>query len=185
MTFKTQTKPVIKKKKKVITQVEKEVKPLVIVEEEELEGVTFSKVKTDIEYPHYASLKEHFDGEPILIAAGFYRGTVPNNYNYNHIIEGKSKKYGLSKAGHLDLILGKDDDPNIPLGTYIKVYYIGTELLEKGPYKGKESHQFDVEIADNVSDPKAAIYEAQEEVAEQNREASKSEIDHIDLDNLE
>lgn len=99
----------------------------------------FKSISKPRKYFKYAECEE---GQELVI--GRYKGTVPSNYSDNHLfeVEWEEEDVVLNSSGHLNWQLD-----NVELGTMCKIIYKGQHVLEKGPYKGKPSHQFDVQIA--------------------------------------
>src|SRR6185436_18328781 len=86
----------------------------------------------------YAECKE---GE--ILAEGTYLGTRQGQYGIQHQVrDEKGDITVLNSAGHLNHLL----ENHASNGDYIQVTYVGVETLEKGKYKGKEVHKFDVGV---------------------------------------
>lgn len=54
----------------------------------------------------------------------------------------------LNSSGHLNYLLNE----YASFGDYCKITYEGSKVLEKGPMKGKDAHQFSLEIDDDRFD---------------------------------
>lgn len=99
----------------------------------------FKSINRPRKYMKYSECNE---GD--VLVTGRYKGMVPSNYSDNHLfeVENEEEDYVLNSAGHLNWQL-----ESVELGSLVRVIYKGQEVLEKGPYKGKPSHQFDVQVA--------------------------------------
>jgi hypothetical protein len=89
--------------------------------------------------------KECEEGQ--ILVQGKYLGPTENTMfggnNYNYAPLDDSKTVMLWGAGHLAFQMDA-----IEVGTTVQVTYMGVETLEKGQFKGKPSHQFDVAVAE-------------------------------------
>lgn len=74
------------------------------------------------------------------VAEGWFEGTVASVFGKdNYLIrEGNGEVVEVNSCGHLAHKMKK---LNVLVGDYIKIVYDGKGLLEKGIFKGKETHQ--------------------------------------------
>jgi hypothetical protein len=88
-------------------------------------------------YPKYA---QHKSGD-VLITDGVYLGSVPSKFGgVGHPFKmADGTKIHLNGAGQLDRRL-----EGVSVGTHCHIVYMGEEVLNKGPFKGKPCHQFKV-----------------------------------------
>lgn len=70
------------------------------------------------------------------------------------------KNLVLNSAGMLDKAF---DENEIEFGQIVKVTYNGTNEIEKGKYKGKESHTFDIELLEDEDEPSEDDIEDEDE----------------------
>lgn len=83
-----------------------------------------------------------------LLVEGIYTGKELNKFNTNNYNFRPEEGPTVSlSGGHLTFLM----ENNVKEGQLCQVVYLGTELLEKGAFKGKTSHQFEVAIADSPS----------------------------------
>lgn len=76
-----------------------------------------------------------------VLAEGTYLGTKDGTYGIQHQIKDENGDVTvLNSSGHLNFLL----ENHVTKGDYIRVIYSGKEVLSKGKFKGKESHQFEV-----------------------------------------
>ena len=106
----------------------------------------------------YHKLADYSAGD--ILCEGTYVSTHENKFGtLNHVFrnEAENKDHVLS-GGHLTW-LAKEQ---LSFGDYTRVTYSGTQILEKGNFKGKESHQFELETDDDrrigglVNEPEVA-----------------------------
>jgi len=98
----------------------------------------WQKIETVKKYFRYKECKK---GQ-VLIKEGLYIGDSPNQFGRdNHDFKEKDGTVvSLNASGQLDYILQN----NVKIGDTVKVVYQGTSTLEKGRYKNKEAHNFEV-----------------------------------------
>jgi hypothetical protein len=78
-----------------------------------------------------------------ILAEGTYLGTRQGQYGIQHQVKEDSGDITvLNSAGHLNFLL----ENHVSRGDYIQVTYAGVETLEKGKFKGKEVHKFEVGV---------------------------------------
>lgn len=108
-----------------------------------------------IQRPTYYKYPELNDGD-VLIEEGIFLGTKEGKFGPQHYFEEMSsgEKKVLNSAGHLNYLI----DDNLWEGRKCKVVYKGKKELEKGPMKGKMSHQFDLYTEERpMETPKAEV----------------------------
>ena len=88
-------------------------------------------------YPKY---KDCLAGD-VLVSDGVYLGSVPSKFGgVGHPFRmPDGTKVHLNGAGQLDKRL-----EDVAAGTHCFILYMGEEVLNKGPFKGKPCHQFKV-----------------------------------------
>lgn len=94
----------------------------------------------------YVKPKDCKAGE--LIVQGKYLGRSPNKFgndNFDFRPDDGGPTVCINHAGHLAYIM----EENVSIGDTVQVVYKGKEKLENGAFKGKESHQFDVLVAED------------------------------------
>lgn len=121
----------------------------------------------------YRAWKEWEVGDLII---GKFKGQKEDNYgNPNWLIEvedaqfsdGKAAKklvgqtIGLNSAGQLNKAMEKVEE-----GDMIQVVYNGTSEIEKGKYKGKDSHLMDVDLVEEEGAEEEEETEEEEEEEE-------------------
>ena len=88
-----------------------------------------------------------------VLVQGIYTGKELNKFNTNNYNFRPEEGPTVSlSGGHLTYLM----ENNVKEGDLCQVTYLGTELLDKGAFKGKSSHQFEVAIAessDQLSEP--------------------------------
>lgn len=82
-----------------------------------------------------------------VLVEGTYIGRSPNkfgkeNFDFKSIT---NEVVCLNHSGQLSYLV----ENFLVEGQYCRVTYLGTETLEKGPFKGKAVHRFDLEVADD------------------------------------
>lgn len=97
----------------------------------------------------YTKYKECNQGD--VIVEGVYQRVIEGNYGIQHEFRhpAEEKVRVLNSSGHLNFLLHEYAN----FGDYCRVTYEGTTTLEKGKMKGKEAHQFSLEIDDEKFDP--------------------------------
>jgi len=102
---------------------------------------TFKKVGGAKNYIKYSECEE---GQ--VIAEGEYIGRSDNKFGkQNFDFKGKDGKITcLNHAGGLAYTM----ENNVVEGDYVRVTYAGKTMLTSGDFKGKEVHNFDVEVAE-------------------------------------
>jgi hypothetical protein len=92
----------------------------------------------------YWKLKETPVGT--VLAQGTYMGSQTNpvyEQSVNHLIRNEDDVVVVLSGGHLDYQIQSN---NIQKGDKLQVSYLGTTKVEKGKFKGKEAHQFDIAL---------------------------------------
>jgi len=130
------------------------------------------------------------EAEDILVQ-GKYLGTSPNKFgNDNHDFKpAEGPIVCLNSAGHLNYLM----ENNVQVGDMVQVTYKGKEMLEQGAFKGKESHQFDVAIAEDGSQLDApieaesikAVETAVKKKATKKKVAASKKNETVDLSDLD
>lgn len=102
----------------------------------------FKSVGGPKKYFKYAECKK---GE--LLVEGKFLGRTPNKFgkeNFDFKPEEGGPTVCLNHAGQLAYLI----ENNVREGDLVQVIYDGKGILEKGAFKGKEVHNFQVNIAD-------------------------------------
>lgn len=103
--------------------------------------MAYQKVATQRKYFKYAECQK---GQK-LVDEGVYLGTEEGKFGIQHIFRQKDgETVVLNKSGHLDYLLAE----NATKGTKCNVIYDGKIVLTKGPFKGKEANNFELEVDD-------------------------------------
>jgi hypothetical protein len=96
----------------------------------------------------FVKYKDCVEGQ--ILAEGIYRGMIDGKYGPQHLIrQTNGQEVVLNSSGHLDYLV----ETHVPKGSMVRVIYSGKQVLEKGRYAGKESHQFDVQLDRSASMP--------------------------------
>ena len=83
-----------------------------------------------------------------IAAEGLFAGTVPNKFDENkpdikiEDLNDSSKITIVNAAGNLGYQMSK-----INPGEIVRITYLGQQVLTKGKYAGKKSHNFEVAVA--------------------------------------
>lgn len=74
-----------------------------------------------------------------VVAEGWFEGTTTGTFGHdNYLIrEGNGEVIEVNHCGHL---AHKWEKSKILVGDYVKIVYAGKDVLEKGKFKGKPSH---------------------------------------------
>jgi len=140
----------------------------------------WQKVETVKKYFRYKECKK---GQ-VLIKEGLYIGDSPNQFGRdNHDFKEKDGTVvSLNASGQLDYILQN----NVQIGDTVKVVYQGTSTLEKGRYKNKEAHNFDVFVKPGKrAESVAEVEEDEEELDEMDVGTLKSRASEEDEESEE
>lgn len=112
-----------------------------------------------------------------ILVEGVYKGEGHNKFNPdkpNFEFETGDEITVLNSAGHLAYLMDNNVDP----GDYCRVTYAGKEELTSGTFKGKECHQFELEV-----DPdRSTVVASAPAPVETPVEASGEELSLDDLD---
>ena len=108
----------------------------------------------------YFKYKECSKGQ--ILCEGHWIKCGEDNYG-NPTYEFKNKEdgtiYVLNSSGHLNYLMNE----YAVIGDYCRVTYAGTEVAEKGKFKGKDYHTFDLEVdPDQSENPKPVKEKAPE-----------------------
>lgn len=97
----------------------------------------------------YTKYKECNEGD--VLAEGVYQRVIEGRYGIQHEFRhpDEDKVRVLNSSGHLNYLLNTYAE----FGDYCRITYEGSKILVKGPMKGKDSHQFSLEIDDDRFDP--------------------------------
>ena len=107
----------------------------------------FRKVAGSRKYFKYAECE---DGQ-LLVKAGVYAGPEEGKFGVQHVFKQQDGEIVvLNSSGHLNWLLDSHAAP----GTLCNVFYKGRHMLTKGAFKGKEAHNFELEVDDAYSTPK-------------------------------
>lgn len=103
--------------------------------------MAFKKVSTARKYFKFAECKP---GDK-LVDAGIYVGPEEGRFGIQHIYKQTNGEIVcLNSSGHLNWLMENHVKP----GQLVNVYYADKVMLTKGAFKGKEAHNFEVEIDD-------------------------------------
>lgn len=96
-----------------------------------------------------------------MVKAGVYIGDSPNQFGRdNHDFkEADGTVVSLNAAGQLDYLLTS----HAQLGDTVRIIYAGTNTLEKGRFKGKEAHNFELHLKDGPQRAATTAVETEEE----------------------
>lgn len=123
----------------------------------------------------YVKYKECEEGQ--VLATGVYLGHKPGMYGIQHQIKEDDGSIAvLNSSGQLNWQFENLVTP----GAYVRVTYNGMITIEKGKMKGKESHQFLLDIdeersAEGSVAPVGNSSEAEEEEEDEEEEAAAAE----------
>jgi hypothetical protein len=110
--------------------------------------MAFKKVSGAKKFFRYGELKK---GE-VLIAGGTYLGQEDGKFGIEHNFKLPSGELAvLNSAGHLNWLVQNF----LPVGTVCNITYAGKDVINKGDFKGKESHRFELEVDDGGAQPTA------------------------------
>lgn len=128
--------------------------------------------KSETKFNKVGGIKKYFkykECEPgQVLVTGKYIGRSPNKFgkdNHDFKPEDGGPTVCLNSAGHLNYLL----ETYCNVGDTVQVIYEGEEILDKGNYAGKASHQFEVLVAEGGG---AESPEVEEEVEEEVVEAA-------------
>jgi hypothetical protein len=106
--------------------------------------MAFKKKNVDKKFLKYSDCTENE-----VIAEGVYEKTGESKFGITHEFRTEENfMQVLNSAGHLNYLLNE----YAVFGDYCKVTYDGIVVLEKGAMKGKNSHNFTLEIDDDKFD---------------------------------
>ncbi len=101
--------------------------------------MAFQKVESAKKYFKYAECKS---GDK-LVNEGHYVGPYEGKFGVQHDFKQKDGIIVcLNSSGHLNWLL----DNHVEKGDLVNVFYAGKVTLTKGVMKGKEAHNFEIEI---------------------------------------
>lgn len=101
-------------------------------------------------YFKYNECKE----KDVLVAAGTYVGSEEGKFGVQHVFRQKDGDIVvLNSAGHLNFLL----ENHVQVGSICNVIYAGKVRLTRGAMAGKDAHNFEVEVADQVSAPTKVV----------------------------
>lgn len=85
------------------------------------------------------------DGTPKLVVEGKYLGSTMGKFDkpMYEFEEADGTIAVVYDAGLLNYLV----EEYLSEGTVCRVLYVGKEILQKGKYAGKDSHQFDIQLA--------------------------------------
>lgn len=110
-----------------------------------------------------------------VLVYGKYIGRSPNKFGKENF-DFKPNEGGptvcLNHSGHLAYLLETYVSP----GDVVEIKYMGKEKLEKGPYKGKESHQFELSVEGDGEEQQMEMNFEAEEGSEGETEVNVEEI---------
>lgn len=128
--------------------------------------MAFKKVETNYRYLKYADCEE---GD--IVAEGIYTGSREGQYGIQHYVrEQDGVSVVLNSAGHLNYLL---KEAGVKKGNLIQVTYAGTEKLEKGKYKNKDVHKFELAIDEEGGEDLGDDEDEQEQEVQERPKASK------------
>ncbi len=80
-----------------------------------------------------------------LVNEGSYLGPYQGKFGVQHDFKEKDGEIVcLNSSGHLNYLL----ETHVATGDLCNIYYKGVVVLNKGTFKGKEAHNFEIEIDD-------------------------------------
>jgi len=138
--------------------------------------MAFKKVETQRTYFKYNECKK---GQA-LVSEGVYTGPEEGRFGIQHIFKQKDGKIVcLNSSGHLNWLI----DNHGYQGMMCNIHYDGKVLLENGAFKGKEAHNFELEIDEEYIDPRAGVKPAADLTAKPAKEyvPTPSEVEDISL----
>lgn len=103
--------------------------------------MAFRKVSDPAKYFDFKTTK----AGTVLVQNGVYVGAKEGNFGLTHYFrdkEGAKEKVGIS-GGQLNYLV---ENGEIEEGCSYRVTFDGKDLLQSGPYKGKEVNKFSVEL---------------------------------------
>jgi hypothetical protein len=101
--------------------------------------MAFTRVSGKMKYYKYS---ECTPGQ-VLVENGVYLGSEEGKFGIQHLFrEEDGSKVCLNSAGHLNYLI---DESAVP-GMKCRVTYAEKVLLDSGSFKGKEAHNFDLDI---------------------------------------
>jgi hypothetical protein len=115
-----------------------------------------------------------------VLVQGTYAGSQPNKMypsSVNHLFRSTEGPTVVLSGGHLNYLIDSNEVAN---GQLVQITYMGKQKIEKGKFKGKNSHQFDLAIAESDEQLADPNYEELESIAMQ--EAGNTGVDLASLD---
>lgn len=106
--------------------------------------MAFKRIAATHKYYKLADCKK---GDP-LVSEGEYIGTEDGKFGPQHIWKQKNGDTVCLSGGQLDYMVEKS---RFGIGDLCNVIYDGTTMLTKGTFKGKEAHNFIVEIDEDYN----------------------------------
>lgn len=107
--------------------------------------MAFVKVSGSKKYFKYSECKK---GD-VLVSSGTYLGIEEGKFGIEHNYKLPSGEIVvLNSAGKLNYLMSKFASA----GTVCNVIYGGKIVLQKGDFKGKESHDFDLEVENGLAE---------------------------------
>lgn len=107
-----------------------------------------------------------------VLVYGKYIGRSPNKFGKENFdfkpVEGGATVC-LNHSGHLAYLI----ETYCNVGDVVQVVYNGKQKLDKGPYKGKESHQFELSVEGDGETQLEMDFEAEEDQAEEEEEVEE------------
>ena len=95
----------------------------------------------------YVKLANHKKGD--ILVEGRYLGITPNKFggeNFEFQPETGSI-ISINGSGKLSYMM-----KSVSEGDIVRLIYLGKSLLTDGPFKGKEAHDFEMEVAENTEE---------------------------------
>ena len=101
--------------------------------------MAFKKVSVNKKYFKYAECTK---GQQ-LVVEGSYMGPYEGKFGVQHDFKQKDGEIVcLNSAGQLNYLL----ENHVEVGDLVNVYYDGSVMLTKGTFKGKNAHNFSIEV---------------------------------------
>lgn len=119
--------------------------------------MAFESVSTPKVYPRYAETKAG-----TVIAEGLFDKEGLDKFGGpSWHVKSKDKHFVLNSSGHLNYQMRE----NVSVGDFIRVTYLGTEVMSGGRFAGKESHQFMIERDPERSLTPSAVEPSEDKIA--------------------